>query len=251
MLIAVNLASRPFTDQRPILKGMRIAMVVLTVAAIALGLVLRVVNRKAHETIAHLQSVDGGIANVAREQQGYVVMMSRPENARIQLETRNLNELFNQKAFSWTLVMEDLETVLPASVKVTEIEPILTKDGHITLHMRVLGPRDRGIEVVQNMEHSRCFRLPRIVAESTDAPAGPTQKVEPATTSTSTNFDLLAEYNVDSADEFTPIGRTTISAESSASPQAPSKSYFGQSHPPNVGTAGTVAREQIVTGVLQ
>ncbi len=251
MLIALNLASRPFIDQRPILKGMRSAMVVLTVVAIVLGLVLRVISRNAHETNAHLRSVDREIANVVSEQQGYVVMMSRPENMRIQLDTRNLNELFNQKAFSWTLVMEDLETALPAGVKVTEIEPILTKDGHITLHMRVLGPRDRGIELIQNMEHSRCFLLPRIVAESADTPAGPNQKVEPVTSSTATNFDLLAEYNVDSADEFTPVGPTTVSASPSASLQAPGESYFGQSHPPKNGIVSSIAHEQIVTGVLQ
>ena len=53
---------------------------------------------------------------------------------------RILNELFDEKAFSWTLAMEAMETVLPAGVQVTSIEPIRAKDGHITVHLRVLGP---------------------------------------------------------------------------------------------------------------
>lgn len=251
MLIAVNLASRPFIDQRPILGGMRLAMVWLAVGAIVLGFALHIVNRKTHEASAHLRSVEGDIANVARVEQGYVMMMNRPENTRIQQDTRNLNDLFNQKAFSWTLVMEDLETALPAGVKVTEIEPILTKDGHITLHLRVLGPRDRGIEVIQNMEHSRCFLSPRIVSESSDATSGPNQKLGPVTSSTATNFDLLAEFNVDSADEFIQAGHTTDSASYSASPQTPGASYFGQSHPPKDKIGGAIAHEQVITGVLQ
>ncbi|MDR3734989.1 MAG: hypothetical protein P4L10_05550 [Acidobacteriaceae bacterium] len=251
MLIAVNLASRPFIDQRPILKGMRLAMIWLAVGAIVLGLVLHTVYRKAHETSAHLRSVEVEIANVVREKQSYVVMMNRPENTRIRLDTKNLNDLFNQKAFSWTLVMEDLETALPAGVKVTEIEPILTKDGHITLHLRVLGPRDRGIEVIENMERSRCFLFPRIVSESADAPAGPNQKAEPVTSSMATNFDLLAEFNVDSANELTQPGHITDSASSSSNPQTPGASDFGQSHPPKDRIGGAIAHEQIITGVLQ
>ena len=43
--------------------------------------------------------------------------------------------------------MEDLETVLPSGVQVTTLEPIRDKDGHITLRLRVLGPRDRSIQL--------------------------------------------------------------------------------------------------------
>jgi type IV pilus assembly protein PilN len=251
MLIAVNLASRPFADLRPILRRMRIAMSVLIMAAIVLGLVLRAVNRRAHEADARIQSLDREIANTLREQQGFVALMARPEDSRIKFETENLNQLFAQKAFSWTLVMEDLETVLPAGVKVTEIEPILAKDGHITLHLRVQGPRDKGIELVQNMEHSRCFLSPRIVAESTDAPAGPNQKQEPVSSSTLTDFDLLAEYNTDSGDESTPVGHVVDSAQPSASLQAPPGPPFVQHHSPDLRIASPNAQHPPLVGVLQ
>ena len=75
-------------------------------------------------------------------------------------QAENLNQLFDEKAFSWTLAMEDLETVLPGGVQVTTLEPVRDKDGHITLHLRVLGPRDRAIELVQNLEHSKRFLQP-------------------------------------------------------------------------------------------
>ncbi len=87
--------------------------------------------------------------------------MRQPANAQVLAQAEALNQLFDEKAFSWTLAMEDLETVLPGGVQVSTIEPVRDKDGHITLHLRVIGPRDRAVELVQNLEHSKRFLLPQ------------------------------------------------------------------------------------------
>src|ERR1035441_2434788 len=89
---------------------------------------------------------------------------------------RRGNGLFDEKAFSWTLAMEDLETVLPGGVQVTPLEPSRSKDGHITLRMHVIGPRDKDVELVRNLEHSRRFLQPRIVGESSDTNGTPGEK---------------------------------------------------------------------------
>ena len=249
MFISLNLASRPFSDQRPTLVRMRIAMTVLVLAAVGLGLVLRVVHRKAVEAHTHLHSLDGEIANILREQQGYRLIMSQPENARTQAETRNLNQLFNQKAFSWTLVMVNLETVLPSGVRVTAIEPLVSKTGHIVLHLRVFGPRDRSIDLVQNLEQSKCFLQPRIVTESTDTSMGNNDKLGPVSISTPTNFDLLADYNPDSAEQFTPVEQTPDTP--AANPPSPAAASLGQHHPVLRAVASPIARQQVHAGGLQ
>ena len=114
----------------------------------ALGLGLRAFHQKAEAARARDHSLDGQIARITQERQGYQAMMRQPENAEVLAQAEALNKLFDEKAFSWTLAMEDLETVLPGGVQVTSIEPNRDKDGHITLHLRVLGPRDRAIELV-------------------------------------------------------------------------------------------------------
>jgi type IV pilus assembly protein PilN len=91
--------------------------------------------------------------------------------------------------------MEDLETVLPSGVQVTSIEPARAKDGPITLKLRVVGPRDRAVELVQNLEHSKHFLLPRIVGESSESTGGPAERLEPVSASNRVNFELLADYN--------------------------------------------------------
>ncbi len=202
MRIGINLASRPFADLGPILKGMRIAMAVLAIAAIGMVFGLRALHQRAEEARARDHSLDGQIARITSERQGYQAMMRQPNNAQVLTQAESLNKLFDEKAFSWTLAMEDLETVLPGGVQVTSIEPARDKDGHITLHLRVLGPRDRAIELMSNLEHSKRFVHPRIVNESSESSGGPGERVEPVSASNRVNFDLLAEYNPVTAEEF-------------------------------------------------
>jgi type IV pilus assembly protein PilN len=193
--IAINLASRPFADVAPALKNLRVAMAALAFAAIIMGLGLRAVHQKAEEARARDHSLDDRIASVRQERQGYENLMHQPDNARTLAQAQSLNQLFDEKAFSWTLAMEDLETVLPAGVQVTTIEPARAKDGHITLRLRVIGPRDRAVDLVKNLEHSRRFLLPRIVGENSESAGGPGERAEPVSASNRVDFDVLADYN--------------------------------------------------------
>jgi type IV pilus assembly protein PilN len=195
MRISLNLATRPFADVGPAIKRLRIAMGVLALVAIGLVLGLRAFDQKAEIARARDHSLDGQIAHIAQERQGYQNLMSEPANVQLLQQAGALNKLFDEKAFSWTLAMEDLETVLPSGVQVTTIEPVRAKDGHITLHLRVIGPRDRAVDLVRNLEHSKRFLLPRIVGENAEATAGAGERLEPVSESNRVNFDLLAEYN--------------------------------------------------------
>jgi len=198
--VAINLASRPFADVAPALKSLRIAMGALVLVAAGLGLGLHFIHDKAEAARARVHSLDGKIADLTHERQQYQAMMQQPENARTLQQSENLNQLFDEKAFSWTLAMEDLETVLPAGVQVTTLEPSI-KNGQITVHLRVVGPRNRDVELVQNLEHSRHFLLPRIVNETTASEEGPNQRAEPVSTSNRVNFDMLADYTPGTAEE--------------------------------------------------
>src|SRR6185437_2976899 len=123
MRISLNLATPPYADAGPTLKRLRIAMLVL--ALICGGAVLGVheVHNRAEAARARAHSLDGEIARASAERQGYVRMMQEPDNQRLLNETKMLNGLFDAKAFSWTLTMESLETVLPGGVQVSTLEP--------------------------------------------------------------------------------------------------------------------------------
>jgi type IV pilus assembly protein PilN len=195
MHISLNLATRPFTDLGPSIKRLRIAMAVLALIAIALGICLHVFHRQAEEARARDLSLDSQIARITKERQDYQNLMRQTENAQLMVRIGALNQLFDEKTFSWTLAMEDLETVLPGGVQVSTLEPVRAKDGSITLRLRVLGPRDLAVNLVRNLEHSKHFLLPRIVGENAESSSGPNEKLEPVSASNRVNFDLLADYN--------------------------------------------------------
>jgi type IV pilus assembly protein PilN len=163
-------------------------------------------------------------------------MMHQPNNALVLNEAGTLNQLFEEKAFSWTLAMEDLETVLPSGVQVTTLEPIRDKDGNITLRFRVVGPRDKSLELVQNLEHSKYFIRPTIIGESIENAGGPGQALEPVSPTNKVNFELLAEYNVAAVAEKPPVPKKPEDAHISTAafhpaPAAPARPAAGPHAP--------------------
>ncbi|MDR3724585.1 MAG: fimbrial assembly protein [Terracidiphilus sp.] len=194
MKITLNLATRPFNDLGPILKQLRIGMGVLAALAAIFALGLHFLHDQAEAARMRDHSLDGQITQIAAERQGYERLMQQPENAQLLTESSALNNLFAQKAFSWTLTMESLEKTLPAGVQALTLEPNREKDDRITVHVRVAGPRDRVVELVRNLEHSDRFRLPRIVGENAEQSSGFAQRQEPVSASSRYTFDILAEY---------------------------------------------------------
>lgn len=202
MRVTLNLATRPYADLGPAMKRLRIGMGVLAAVCVLLFIGLHLLYNRAEQARAHEHSLDGQLARVATERQGYVRMMEQPDNAALLRQVDALNQIFDRKAFSWTLAMENLETVLPGGVMVTTLEPVRDKSGVITLHLRVVGPRDLSVDLVRNLEHSKRFVNPRIVGESAEAAGnGAAQRLEPVSASNRFDFDILAEYNPPTAAE--------------------------------------------------
>ena len=245
MKINVNLATRPFADLGPTLKRLRIAMAVFAVVCIGLGFGLHLLHAKAEIARSRIQALDNQIAGINHERQGYQAMMRQPDNAQVLQQANNLNAVFDEKAFCWTLAMEDLETVLPGGVQVTTLEPIRDeKTGQITLKLRVVGPRDKGIELVQNLERSRHFLHPVIAGESLENNGGPGAQLEPVSASNRVNFDLNADYNAATVGEH-PVSKT---AEESAASESPSDNP-APAHKASVPAAGPGLRRPPITGV--
>jgi type IV pilus assembly protein PilN len=118
MRITLNLASKPFIELRPLYARLRWLMAILLLAAIPLWFLLKVETRKAALVNAKLQRVENNIRRLQAQQRSYQAMMRQPQNAAVLTQAAFLNQLFARKAFSWTAIMMDLETVLPAGVQV-------------------------------------------------------------------------------------------------------------------------------------
>ncbi len=196
MRITLNLASKPFIELRPLYARLRWLMAILLVVAIPLWFLVRTEQRKAARSNAKLQTVEDNIQRLQNQQRSYQAMMRQPQNAAVLTQAVFLNQLFAQKAFSWTAVMMDLETVLPAGVQVMNIDPEIDKAGKVTIRLRVNGQRDRAVDLVRNLEHSRRFLQPRLASESLETTTtGNQNNFQNANGPLNVNFDVLAEYN--------------------------------------------------------
>jgi type IV pilus assembly protein PilN len=206
MKISLNLATRPFTDLGPILHKLRVGMALLAVLSAGSALGLHLLHDTAEQARKRTLQLDTQIARVTGERQGYQALMHQPDNERLVAETGALNDLIDLKTFSWTLAMENLETVLPAGVQVLTLEPQREKDGRITVHLLVGGPREKVEELVRGLEHSARFRNPYIKGETAEQAnsGGPQQRLEPVTALSRFNFDIMADYNPPAEGETKP-----------------------------------------------
>jgi type IV pilus assembly protein PilN len=198
MRITINLASHPYVELRPLYQRLRVVALLLLVTGALLWWVLGTQKQKAVAAHSRATTIETAIARTRSEREQAENSMRQPQNAAVLAQARFLNNLFLHKSFSWTAVMMDLEQVLPVGVQVLNIDPAVAKDGSVTIHMRVAGPRDKAVSLVRNLEHSRRFRTPRIVGETSQSQnqnGRPSPNFEPAATNNGVNFDVLAEYN--------------------------------------------------------
>lgn len=198
MRITLNLATHPYVELRPLYQRLRVVALLLLVSAAVLWWVLSTQKHKAAAAEARVTALDTAIEGARNQRSQAEASMRQPQNAAVLAQAHFLNNLFLHKSFSWTAVMMDLEQVLPAGVQVLNIDPVVAKDGSVTIRMRVAGPRDKSVALVRNLEHSRRFRTPRIVSETAQSQnqnGQPNPAFQPASIVNGVNFDVLAEYN--------------------------------------------------------
>ncbi len=194
MRVQLNLASRPFVELGPLYLRLRLLILLLAAVAVPLWLFTAAQRRKAEEAQARLTAVDQKIQALESQRQAFQAEMREPQNAVVLSQSQFLNQLFASKAFSWTAVMMDLENVLPSGVQVLNIDPVIAKDGKVTIRLRVSGAHERAVDLVRNLEHSHRFLFPRVARETAENNQNGRQ-VEQVSATSNVNFDLLAEYN--------------------------------------------------------
>jgi type IV pilus assembly protein PilN len=195
MRISVNLATRPFVELRPLFARLRLAMVALAVVAVALGFWLHALNGRASIAQAQMNALKAKTQQFQQERQANEARMRQPQNMAVLERSQFLNQLFENKSFSWTAVMMDLERVLPVGVQVTSIEPVITKEGDVNIRLRVSGERDRAVQLVRNLETSQRFVAPRLASEAAQKQQEGNRNGMQATLPGAVEFDILSGYN--------------------------------------------------------
>lgn len=167
MRLDINLASHPYEDAKEFWGRWGMGLGVMTIITLSLLGLASWKWHKASNDRARLNSLERQIAALDAKLAHSQAVLDRPENRTLREQSHYLNNLFEQKAFSWTKVFEDLERVMPPRLHVVSIKPEMNKDSQLEIKLTVAGEsRDRAIDLVRKMEESEHFRQTHISQES-------------------------------------------------------------------------------------
>ena len=166
MQLNINLASQPYEDSRQFWSywGTGIGLLALVTALLVFLAVNGFIEgNRDRQQISHLKTQ---LAEFDQEKNQAQAMLNQPQNRTVRDQSRFLNDLFARKAFSWTLVFEQLEQVMPAHLHVISIHPGISPDNNLELKLVVGGEtREQALDLVRKMESSKHFRQTRIDTE--------------------------------------------------------------------------------------
>jgi len=173
MRLNINLATNPYEDAREFWMrwGLAVALLALiTVALIGWTVHSWTMAGRDRHNISQLQQMIAGRDRERSEAQTFLEMAA---NRSTREQSQFLNNLIRRKAFSWTLVFEDLERVMPASLHVVSLRPGFNEQGEMWLDMKVLGDnRSAAVALVHSMEGSAHFRNAQLVQEGEESGGG-------------------------------------------------------------------------------
>jgi hypothetical protein len=157
-MLRTNLSTRPFYNERSIHAGLGLVSVIvlgLTIFNLAQIVVLkrkqsdldtraRTAESRAHELLAHASTVRRGL---------------NPKDLEaVSTAAREANTLIGHRLFSWTDLLNRLETTLPDDVRITSMRPTIDRDGDVVISMTVVGRRVEDIDrFMENLEGTGAF----------------------------------------------------------------------------------------------
>lgn len=157
-MLRTNLATRPFYNERGVhgLLGLAaLVLAALTIFNIAQIVLLSQRRVALGEQIAAADSRTQQLRARAAEAR----QATDPKQiAQISSEAREANAIINQRLFSWTDLLNRLETTLPDGVRITLLRPGVEQDGSVTVQMTVTARRIEDIEdFMARLERTTAF----------------------------------------------------------------------------------------------
>ena len=165
--IHLNLASRPYRDYRPVYA------VVVLMSLLAAFLMLNNIEtyyRYIHDTKNIRAKIAGVEAQTQRERQLEASVQQQLANIdlrRLDAQTKFVNSKLEERAFSWSILLDELESVLADDVRLVSVSPSFDDDGTIQLSLVFQSKSADGLTTTINrMNGDPQFRNPFPKSES-------------------------------------------------------------------------------------
>lgn len=154
----INLSTRPFYNERVVHLSLALAAaLVVAVTAFNLWQVFGLSGRQ-----AELQGRISRAEATSRDFRDRAAAIRRSINPR-ELEAtvaaaREANLLIERRVFSWTEVLNQFETTLPANVRISSVRPRIERDGTMVVAVVVLARTVEAVDAfIENLEKRGAF----------------------------------------------------------------------------------------------
>ncbi len=157
-MLRTNLSTRPFYNERSV-HGALVAIALVVALFTIFNLTQIVLLARRHSA---LSSQVSAADTRARELRAHATQTRQGVDTK-QLDSisgaaREVNEIINQRLFSWTDLLNRLESTLPDDVRITSLRPRVDRDGTVTVQMTVAGRSVDDIEqFMANLEQTTAF----------------------------------------------------------------------------------------------
>ncbi len=179
--IHLNLAARPYRDYRPVYA------VVVAMSLLTAFLMLNNVDtyyryiRETRSTRAEIASIENQTGQERRKREAAQQRLTGLDLKLLDQQTKFVNSQLSERAFSWSNLLDELESVLPDDVRLTSVGPTFEQDGTISLAMQFRSKSANGmLETINRMNEDPQFRDPFPRSDSV--------------TEDGYSFDLTAQY---------------------------------------------------------
>jgi hypothetical protein len=168
-MLRTNLSTRPFYNERVVQISLA-AAALLILALTAFNVVqFRSLSGRHAKLLARVGDAERQATTLRSDADRARRSVDRSQLERVAASAREANSLIDARTFSWTELLNRLETTLPADVRIQSVRPVVDKDGNLTVAMIVLGRRAEDIEqFVERLEGTKAFRHVYTRSESTN-----------------------------------------------------------------------------------
>jgi len=167
-MLRTNLSTRPFYNERLVYAVLAVAAaLVLALTAFNMVRLSRLTSEQALLTES-IRSAEREVRQTEDQARRARTAVDRKQLEKVVAAAREANDLIDQRTFSWTGLLNRLETTLPADVRIQSIKPVPDARGGLDVAMVVLSRRPEDIETfVDRLESGAGFSETVSLAEST------------------------------------------------------------------------------------
>jgi Tfp pilus assembly protein PilN len=173
MRVDINLASRKYEDVRRFFVFWGTTLVLLAACSLALAVLAYLKHSDSARAAQETHDLEQKIAALTKESTELKDFENRPENRDVTLQKQFWNTEIMRRSFSWTLLFNDLQRIMPPRVYVNSVQPELTPEGRLKLKVLITGEtQDDTVELIKRMERSSRFHSPRPTFQSVEKDQG-------------------------------------------------------------------------------